>query len=120
MKYKQFYIERNPPEARQFKWHYVHKDYDGWEDTRTGSCKTVLECIAEINSEDERNLSHEDYILSELIEGRSLTPLEALGMFGCFRLAARISDLRDKGYPIKTEVVKKDNKHFARYFLENV
>ena len=29
MKYKQFYIERNPPEAREYRWHYVHKDYDG-------------------------------------------------------------------------------------------
>ena len=31
-----------------------------------------------------------------------LTPKDALELFGCFRLAARIHDLRNKGFNIKT------------------
>lgn len=33
----------------------------------------------------------------------SITPLEALEAFGCMRLGARISDLREDGYVITTE-----------------
>ena len=41
-------------------------------------------------------------ILEYLLAGFSLTPLEALEKFGCFRLAARIEELRDMGYAIIT------------------
>ena len=38
-------------------------------------------------------------ILEHLKKGLSITPLEALNLCGCFRLAARIHDLRHKqGY----------------------
>ena len=38
-------------------------------------------------------------ILEHLKKGLSITPLEALNRFGCFRLSARIHDLRHKqGY----------------------
>jgi hypothetical protein len=33
---------------------------------------------------------------------KSITPLEALNLYGCFRLAARIYDLRQKGHNILT------------------
>ena len=46
----------------------------------------------------------------------SLTPLEALNAFGCFRLAAIISDLRRDGYDIETEI-SKGKKHYAIYTL---
>lgn len=42
-------------------------------------------------------------ILAFLSEGKPLTPLLALEKFGCFRLAARIKDLRNAGYLISTE-----------------
>jgi len=48
----------------------------------------------------------------------SITPLEALQEVGCFRLAARISDLRADGYPIVTEWVEGD-KRYARYRLND-
>jgi hypothetical protein len=41
-------------------------------------------------------------ILDYLKGGNTLTPIEALERFKCFRLAARINDLRDAGYLIKT------------------
>jgi hypothetical protein len=48
-----------------------------------------------------------------------LTQLEALNQFGCFRLAARIADLRDKGLNVVTDMVTLENgKRVARYFLK--
>ena len=41
-------------------------------------------------------------ILRALKQGRTLTAMEALSEFGCFRLAARIHDLRGDGYAITT------------------
>lgn len=40
----------------------------------------------------------------------AITPLEALNHTGCFRLASRISDLRDEGYEIKKQMVTVINK----------
>jgi hypothetical protein len=50
--------------------------------------------------------------------GNSITPIEALNLFGCFRLGARIHDLKNKfGLNIKTEIVEQDKKRFAKYSL---
>jgi hypothetical protein len=52
-----------------------------------------------------------------LLNGYSITQLEALTQFGCFRLAARIADLRDKGLKVETKMVTLENgKRIARYF----
>lgn len=47
-----------------------------------------------------------------------ITPMQALKKFGCFRLSARISDLRKDGHIIKSELVHKDGRTFARYTME--
>jgi hypothetical protein len=44
-----------------------------------------------------------------LEEGGRLTPLQALDLFGCFRLAARIDDLRKKGMDIQTNIIRVQN-----------
>lgn len=44
-----------------------------------------------------------------------ITPLEALNLYGCFRLAARIKELRDGGMEIETERAERNGKTFARY-----
>lgn len=49
-------------------------------------------------------------ILAFLSEGKPLTPLLALEKFGCFRLAARINDLRRSGYLISTENITVTNR----------
>jgi hypothetical protein len=54
-------------------------------------------------------------VLNALRAGRAITPLEALHEFGCFRLAARIKDLREEGHVIVTETVEANGKSFARY-----
>lgn len=52
-----------------------------------------------------------------LLNGHSLTTLEALTMFRCFRLAARVANLRDEGMPILTEMVDINGKRVAKYSI---
>ena len=47
---------------------------------------------------------------------KGITPIDALELCGCFRLSARIWDLRHKGFAIRSEVV--EGKGYCRYFLE--
>jgi len=62
--------------------------------------------------------SQESQIIAALKKG-PLTPLQALREIGTLRLAARISDLRMKGWPIETTMVEVlGNKRVARYTLQ--
>ena len=45
-----------------------------------------------------------DHLKAHLEGGRTITPLEAFGLYGMFRLAARIKELRDLGWDISTEI----------------
>lgn len=49
--------------------------------------------------------------------GNAITAMDALGMMGVFRLAARIEELRKKGHNIVTEEVTQNGKTYARYHL---
>lgn len=60
-----------------------------------------------------------DAIFAELSAGRSLTPQDALSRFRCFRLAARIYDLRQRGHNIATSWESGSGKRWARYSLIN-
>jgi len=57
-------------------------------------------------------------IRQHLEEGHSITALMALNMFDCFRLAARISDLRQQGLDIITRKITQGGKCFASYELK--
>lgn len=62
-------------------------------------------------------------ILEYMDEFGSITPLEAIRDIGCYRLSARISDIKKKGYPVRTELVAVKNRRgkqskIARYSLE--
>ena len=50
-------------------------------------------------------------ILQYMEDFGSITQLEALNDLGCMRLASRISDLKKKGIPIKSEVITVKNRH---------
>jgi Helix-turn-helix domain len=54
-----------------------------------------------------------------LLQCGPVTPLQALEQVGCFRLAARISDLKAEGHVIVTDRVTSPStgKSFARYRL---
>ena len=61
-------------------------------------------------------------ILEYLDEFGSITPLEAIRDIGCYRLSARISDIKKMGIPIETEIVNVKNRRgkysrIARYSL---
>ena len=61
-------------------------------------------------------MSQAEWILMEL-RRKPLTAIEALKGCGCMRLAARINDLRADGHSIGTEMVNKNGKKFAQYYL---
>lgn len=62
--------------------------------------------------------SHCKEILKYMQQGNSITQLEALAKFGCFRLGARIWDLKNEGYTIDKVNRKLPNgKYIAEYKL---
>lgn len=63
------------------------------------------------------NKSQTELILEYLRQGNTITPIEALQKFGCFRLGARIWDLKDAGHNIITETEENEGKRYARYKL---
>lgn len=57
-------------------------------------------------------------ILDYLKAGNRITPIESLNLFGCFRLGARIWDLKKQGHNIESTMVKLNNgKRVASYRL---
>jgi hypothetical protein len=55
-------------------------------------------------------------ILAHLLSGKSLTAMQALDKFQCFRLAARIENLRSsQGWPITTTMEIRNGKRIAAY-----
>lgn len=65
-----------------------------------------------------------DRILKHLrTHKRGITQMDAVEKFGCYRLSARISDLRELGYEIETVNETKKNRYgvpctYARYILK--
>ena len=61
-------------------------------------------------------ISQKDKILKHLQSGKAITQWEAATQFGCWRLGARILELRSD-HNIETEMVTKNKKRFANYYL---
>lgn len=71
-----------------------------------------------INPNPQSSASQNAKIKAWLEAGNKLTQMDALKLFGCFRLASRIHDLRDRGLNIIKEMVTGDNgKRYAQYQL---
>lgn len=62
-------------------------------------------------------MSQAEAIRAHLESGRDLTPIDALDLYGCFRLAARIDELRADGLDVETIIEKRGRKRYARYKL---
>ena len=61
--------------------------------------------------------SQNKQIKAYLEEGNSITAIQALEKFGCFRLAARIKDLKETGMVIdKAMIANNKGKHHAVYW----
>lgn len=74
--------------------------------------------MANINPNEKQSQSQNAQILAWLESGRTLTTLQALELFGCIRLGARISELRSRGANIKTDwMITSTGKRVALYSL---
>lgn len=71
-----------------------------------------------INPNGASSSSQVSRILAHLKDGKTITPLEALNLYGCFRLGARIADIKALGYEVKSEfVTTPSEKKVKRYHL---
>ena len=62
--------------------------------------------------------SQNEQILTYMKSGRSLTALDALQFFGCFRLASRIHDLKKQGHAIESKpFITREKKTVSIYYL---
>lgn len=62
-------------------------------------------------------MTQTESIRKHLKNGFSINPLEALNLFRCFRLAARIEELRRDGMRICSEIIiGPAGRRFARYW----
>lgn len=63
------------------------------------------------------NKSQSYKILNHMMK-RPITPLEALNKYGCFRLAARIHELKKMGWRVKSSKITRNQKTIAQYSLK--
>jgi len=76
--------------------------------------------VAEAVEAEERHSkpSQRDHILIYLQEGNAITDIEALRLFQCRRLAARVLELKSMGHDIKRRMVQvMSGKRVAEYSL---
>ena len=64
-----------------------------------------------------KSISQKAEIQAWLERGHRITPVQALEKWGCFRLAARVAELREDGLEIDTSFQHKNGKVFASYGL---
>ena len=70
-----------------------------------------------------KRISQDEMIKKHLIKRGSITSWEAIKLYGCTRLSAKIYNLREEGFDIKTDHVTKKNRYgypvtFANYILQ--
>ena len=110
-------------EERMLKYRNLTKEeIDSWVSSWVAMTKSTRKYnkVMNDNPNIESSESQNKRILDYLKKGNRLTSLEALNMFGCMRLASRISDIR-KNHPdinivvdrIETETKKK----VAQYYV---
>ena len=63
--------------------------------------------------------SQKAQVRHHLLQGKSITPLEALRLVGSLRLSAIIYDLREEGLPIEMERLQvSPKKRVAKYYIK--
>lgn len=74
--------------------------------------------MTNINPNYESSQSQCKAILAHLREGKTITAIEALRLFGCFRLTSRIHDLTKRGVAISRKYITTDTgKRVMQYSL---
>ena len=98
------------------------EELDSWANSWVRMVKSTLKYnkVMNDNPNIESSESQNKRILDYLMKGNRLTSLEALNMFGCMRLASRISDIR-KNHPDINIVVDRietaTKKKVAQYYV---
>lgn len=69
-------------------------------------------------------MKQSERIIRHLQDCGSITSVEAMQEHGIMRLASRVSDLKKAGFPIRSEIVKGQNRYgeptsYARYFWDD-
>ena len=54
----------------------------------------------------DKKISKKSKVLAHLLTGNTITPIDALNLYGSFRLGAIIFELRADGHKIGTEIAK--------------
>lgn len=62
-------------------------------------------------------MSKQEKVKNHLNKGKSITAIDALKLYGSFRLSAIIFNLRKEGMKITSEVMTKNGSNFAKYTL---
>jgi len=84
----------------------------------TKEVDNITEDESTFQSDDFVYQSQEKRILHYLQQGFNISAMEALQMFGCFRLSDRIFRLRNKGFNIEMTMVQRGNKKWGEYKLK--
>jgi hypothetical protein len=80
--------------------------------------RELLDKWARVTLEQEKPTeSHRRRVLEHLMTGATITPKEAWLRYGCYRLGARIYDLRKMGYNIEN-INKHKSERYAEYLLK--
>ena len=110
-------------EERMLKYRILTKEeLDSWVSSWVRMTKSTFKYnkVMNENHNIESSESQNKRILDYLKKGNRLTSLEALSMFGCMRLASRISDIR-KNHPDINIVVDRietsTKKKVAQYYV---
>ena len=71
-----------------------------------------------VNLNERTSRSQASMILDHMIQGNRITGIDALTLYGCFRLPARIADIKEDGWPVQSEfVTTPSGKRVKSYFL---
>ena len=72
----------------------------------------------DINVNEASSQTQTKRILAHMLNGGRITSMEALSNYGCFRLAARIADIRGLGYDVQSKFVSTSTaKKVKQYWL---
>jgi len=64
-------------------------------------------------------MTQKQQILNYMRQGNSITPLAALKLFGCFRLASAIFKIKCDGVDVRSYQYRKKDKQYSVYWLPN-
>jgi len=64
-------------------------------------------------------MSKQELVKKHLLEGKTITHLEAERLYHHSRVSSTIHRLREKGYNVKTDMITDGESEFALYYIEN-